>query len=80
MLDTLNARPVNSGVIRAWKQRPETRQIRISARARGAALRRSNKGFDPTGMSMPLIENLSVMQLSPGGSIPALGGYVEGLI
>ena len=34
---------------------------------------RSNKRFDPTGMSLAFIVNLSVAQVSPGGSIAALG-------
>jgi hypothetical protein len=35
--------------------------------------RRSNKRFDPTGFSISFIENLSVAEVSPGGSIPAFG-------
>jgi len=34
-----------------------------------------NKRFDPTGWSLAIIENLSLAQLFPGGSIAALDGY-----
>ena len=43
----------------------------VSATIRG----RDNKSLEPTGISLPLIDNLPLAQLSPGGSAPALACY-----
>src|ERR1051325_9522918 len=67
------SRPVNSGVIHAWRLRHATVRSSLTG---GMPQPRGGLTGDSTRpeWSMPLIENLSVMQLSPGGSIPALDG------
>jgi hypothetical protein len=57
-LSALCARPVNSGVRHARKQRPKASRNNLLS-ARVAAKRRSNMPMHPTGNSLPLIVNLS---------------------
>jgi hypothetical protein len=76
MLDAECAGRVNAGVIRAWKLRHATVR-KYSAEWHAATLKRSNKRLDPTGISLSFIENYSVPQLSPGGSIAALCRFAE---
>jgi hypothetical protein len=67
---------VNSGVRHAARnKRAEqcvAKQSNPMLTLNGRITGRSNKRFDPTGISLAFIENLSIAQMSPGGSIAAL--------
>src|ERR1051325_2114975 len=69
-----SSRPVNSGVIHAWRLRHATVRSSLTG---GMPQPRDGLTGDSTrpDWSMPLTVSLSVMQLSPGGSIPALCSF-----